>query len=249
MRGVPKRAWRRRVGAPAGAIDGAPLRGTKRMRGVPTRARGRIVDAPAGDIGQAPWGARKVRAVCRNWRMDTMWTHPRGPLVELSEGHETCEDHAEVGAGAKCGRTRWGYMWSSPVGRETCERCAEMGAGAPCGQGRWGHGWSSLAGHEPCARYAEMGSGAPCGRTRWGHRWSSLRCTKRVRRVPISAGTLCGRTRWGHRWSCLGGTNRVMGSKDDGSASGGHAGQIWAIFMTKIHYFLEQKVREKVLCK
>ena len=40
----------------------------------------------------------------------------------------------------------------------------------------------------------------------------------------------------------------VMGSKDDGSASGGHAGQIWAIFMTKIHYFLEQKVREKVLC-
>ena len=41
----------------------------------------------------------------------------------------------------------------------------------------------------------------------------------------------------------------VMGSKDDGSASGGHAGQIWGIFMTKIHYFLEQKVREKVLCK
>ena len=27
----------------------------------------------------------------------------------------------------------------------------------------------------------------------------------------------------------------VMGSKDDGSAYGGHAGQIWGIFMTKIH--------------
>ena len=184
VRGVPKRARRRHVDAPAGAIDGAPLRGTRRVRGVPTRARGRIVDAPAGDIGQALWGARNVWAVCRNWRMDTMWTHPRGPLVELSEGHETCEDHAEVGAGAKCGRTRWGYMWSSLVGRETCERCAEMGAGAPCGQGRWGHGWSSLAGHEPCARYAEMGSGAPCGRTRWGHGWSSLGGTKRMMGVP-----------------------------------------------------------------
>ena len=94
--------------------------------------------------------------------------------------------------------------------RTVCEVCRNGLGGA-----MWKHAlgpWLEVPGwHETYDGCAEMGAGTPCGRTRWGHRWSSLRCTKRVRRVPISAGTLCGRTRWGHRWSCLGGTNRVMG--------------------------------------
>ena len=56
--------------------------------------------------------ARNMRGV-RHGRGGAMWAHLLGPQVEFSGGHQTCDGCAEMGAGAPCGRARWGHGWSA----------------------------------------------------------------------------------------------------------------------------------------